>query len=213
MRRWLFCFAFLLALCTPLVKAQNGQAAPAPTAVARETAHPAEAHEEAEAPKTYFGIPGWILKLLNMLTFLGVLGYFLGGPIRKAFDERREKIRVDLVEAKVRRQKADSLADDIDARLAQLERDVASILERAAEDGEKQKKEMIAAGEVEAAKVLVAARSEIDARVKAARSDLAAMAAQMTTDQALALAASSLTDADRKRIFGESLDQVEEIPT
>ena len=58
---------------------------------AHEQAHPNEGHGgEHEAPKTYFGIPGWILKLANMLLFLGVLGWFLGGPIKKALIDRRD---------------------------------------------------------------------------------------------------------------------------
>src|SRR6185369_11888276 len=55
--------------------------------------HPNEAHGEGhEAPKTYFGIPGWILKLANMFVFLGVLGYLIGGPVKRAFAARPTRL-------------------------------------------------------------------------------------------------------------------------
>src|SRR3954468_16994211 len=110
---------------------------------AHETAHPGEAHGgEHEAPKTYFGIPGWILKLANMLLFIGVLAWFLGGPIKKSLGERRAQIQADAQEAKARRAKADQLAADIQARLTQIEADVRAIHERAQAEGEKQKREL-----------------------------------------------------------------------
>ena len=52
---------------------------------AHEQTHPNEAHGgEHEAPKTYFGIPGWILKIVNMILFIGFLVWFAGGPVKTA---------------------------------------------------------------------------------------------------------------------------------
>jgi F-type H+-transporting ATPase subunit b len=209
MKRFTLLLVALLAFANPLLRAQSAEAHGAGT-VAHETAHPAEEHGEG---KTYLGIPAWILKLINMVVFLGVLGYLLAGPVKKSFEERKRVIRADLAEAATRREKADRLAADIAARMSQLEHEVASILERATEEGERQKREMIAAGEHDAERVLAAARSEIDARVKLARTELASMATEMTTDQARAIVTAALTDEDRRKIFGKSMDEIGEMPS
>ena len=92
---------------------------------AHEQTHPNEAHGEGlEAPKKYFGIPGWILKLANMILFFGVLAYFVGGPVKTAFAERSAAIRRAADEARDRREKSDQMASQIQARLSAIESEV-----------------------------------------------------------------------------------------
>jgi len=174
--------------------------------------HPTEAHHagDLEAPKTYFGIPGWLLKLVNMLLFLGVLGWALGGPIKKALTERRAKIQADAEEARARRTKADQLAADIQARLTQIENDVRAIHERAQAEGEKQKRELIAAAEAEAQKILQSARTEVDNRLKRARHELTEYAGELATQRAEQILREKVTDQDRARLFEESVREVAE---
>ncbi|HEV7573698.1 MAG TPA: hypothetical protein VGQ21_19560 [Thermoanaerobaculia bacterium] len=179
--------------------------------VAHEQTHPGEPHgEEHEAPKTYFGIPGWILKLANMILFLGVLGWALGGPIKKALTERRVQIQTDAEEARARRAKADQLAADIQARLTQIENDVRGIQERAQAEGEKQKRELIAAAEAEAQKILQSARNEVDNRLKRARHELTEYAGELATQRAEQILREKVTDNDRERLFDESVREVAE---
>lgn len=178
---------------------------------AHEQTHPNEAHGgELEAPKTYFGIPGWILKLANMLLFLGVLGWALGGPIKKALNDRRVQIQTEAEEARARRVKADQLAADIQARLTQIENDVRAIHERAQAEGEKQKRELIAAAEAEAQKILQSARNEVDNRLKHARHELTEYAGELATQRAEQILREKVTDKDRERLFEESIREVAE---
>lgn len=210
MKRLVIAFAVLFALlATPLRSGTREVPANAP-AHAGQSAHAAtDAHSEGHsAPKTYFGIPAWILKFFNMVLFWGLLGYFIVGPIRRSFSARGERIRSDLKEAESRRRKADQMAGDIQARLAQIEADVAAVLERAEEEGERQKREMIAAAEQEAQKILTTARTEVDARVKAARKELTDYARELSADSARAIIERQLTDEDRRKIFSESVEQL-----
>lgn len=169
------------------------------------------AHGGGHAEKTYLGLPGWFWKFLNLATFIGLLIYLLGGPIGKAFRDRRTQIQEQLAEAKERRGKADRLAGDIDARLHKLEAEIEAILSRAREDGERQKNEMIAAAETEATKILSTARTEVDTRVKLARKELFDLASDLTTERATALLSGSITDSDRQRLFAEGLRDIEEM--
>lgn len=180
--------------------------------VGHELAHPSENHGEGhEAPKTYFGIPGWILKLVNMVVFLGLLVYLLKGPVGSAFADRRNVISSQLREATERRQKADRLAQDIQARLDQIEGEVSAILQRAREEGERQKAELIAAAEAESQKILASARTEVDVRLKAARQELTNYARHLATERAEEIVRGSVTDADRRRLFDESVKNIGEV--
>jgi F-type H+-transporting ATPase subunit b len=178
---------------------------------AHEQTHPNEAHGgELEAPKKYFGIPGWILKLANMILFLGVLAWALGGPIKKALNDRRTQIQTDAEEARARRVKADQLAADIQARLTQIENDVQAIHDRAQAEGERQKRELIAAAEAEAQKILQSAQNEVDNRLKRARHELTEYAGELATQRAEQILREKVTDQDRERLFDESVREVAE---
>ena len=214
-RALLFIFALML---TPIVSsAAEHNPADEPNAVAagaekeaHKVAHPDEDHHggPGHAPKTYFGIPGWIWKLINMVLFFGVLAYLIGGPLKKAMAARGSQIRQEAEEARARRTKADQLAGDIQARLTQIEQEVRSIHERAQIEGERQKRELLAAAEAEAAKILQAARNEVDNRLKHARQELTEYAGELAAERAEAILRERITPEDQKKLFRESVTEV-----
>jgi F-type H+-transporting ATPase subunit b len=165
---------------------------------------------EAEHADTVWGLPSWIWKLLNLVLFAGALLYFIGGPVKNAFAERSAAIRQANDEARERRAKADLMASDIQKRLEQIEQEVRSIRERAEVEGERQKRELIAAAEAEAAKILQSARNEVDARLKTARAELTEYAAELAADRAEAILRERINEADQKKIFQDSLREVGE---
>lgn len=179
---------------------------------AHEAAHPSEAHGEGgEAPKTYFGIPGWVLKLINMIVFIGLLGWWIGKPVKAAFVSRGEQIRKAQEDAQQRRTKADQMAADIQARLTQIENEVRAIRERAEAEGQRQRQELIAAAEAEAAKILQAARNEVDNRLKSARSELTEYAGQLASERAESILKEKITPEDQRKLFDESVREVGEV--
>jgi len=208
-------FALTMVFCAAFAFAQQPQppnaVAHGSEKVAAETAHPEEnAGGEHEGAK-FLGLPSWLWKLVNMLAFFGVLGYFIGTPVKRAIATRREEVQREAEEARQRRAKADDMAAGIQARLTQLEKDIVQIRERAQAEGEKQKREMIAAAEAEAQKILASARGEVDNRIKHARHELTEYAGQLASERAEQLLREKTTDADRQKLFRESLKQVEEV--
>ena len=214
MRRLLL---ILMLLVTPVLLAQvdhsGGSAAHGAESETHDKVHPeegaaagAEHHE-----KTYFGIPGWILKIANMVLFIGVLVWLAGGPVKKAFAERTQAIRTAAVEAQERREKADRMAGDIQARLAAIEAEVRAIHERAATEGERQKRELMTAAEAESQKMLAAARTEVENRLKHARTELTEFAGQLASERAEAILREKITEQDQKKLFQESLQEVGEV--
>ncbi len=170
----------------------------------------AESGDHAEETSTYFGIPSGALKFLNLVVFLVFLGWVLKGPILSYFKERGEKIKADLEESRARQAKADSLAADIQARLDSIENEVASIIDRAKVDGEKQKNEIIAAAKGEAEKILASARGEIDSRVKVARQQLTEYAGELAAQKAHDMLVDAMSETDRRKVFNESVDSLVE---
>jgi F-type H+-transporting ATPase subunit b len=210
MRKLLLVLILMFAAAPLFAQEQPNDVAHGSEKAAHEVAHPNEAHGEGhEAPKTYFGIPGWILKLANMFVFLGVLGYLIGGPVKRAFAARSEQIRRAADEARARREKADQLATDIQSRLGQIEDELRAIRERAEAEGERQKRELIAAAEAEAQKILAAARNEVDNKLKRARHELTEYAGELASARAESLLREKINDKDRHNLFADSVKELE----
>lgn len=213
MKRALFLILILLVALTALGQHTSDATQPNNVAhgsekVSHETAHEAEGpHGELK----FLGLPFWIWKLANMLLFFGLLVWLLKGPIGGAFGMRSEAIRAAAAEARERRAKADQLANDIQKRLAEIENEVKAIHERAQAEGDRQKRELIAAAEAEAQKILQSARNEVDNRLKHARHELTQYAGQLASERAEAILREKITDNDQKKLFEESLRQVSEV--
>lgn len=191
----------------------GASAAHAAEGEAHEVAHPDEHGKAAEEhhEKTYFGIPGWILKIANMALFIGVLVYFVGGPVKKAFAERGEAIRKANQEARERSARAEQMAGEIQARLTAIEGEVRAIHERAQAEGERQKRELMTAAEAESQKILNAARTEVANRLKHARTELTEYAGQLASERAEQILREGINDQDQKKLFQESLREVSEV--
>lgn len=194
---------------------QEGDVAHGAEKAGAKVAHPdqPEAHGggAGHAPAKYWIFPAWLLKLLNVLLFLGALVFFIRKPIAGAMANRSESIRRAAEEAKERRVKADQMAADIQARLSAIEAEVKAIQERAVAEGERQKRELIAAAEVEAQKILQTARNEVDNRLKHARHELTEYAGELAAQRAEQILREKINEDDQKRLFQESLKQVSEV--
>lgn len=176
--------------------------------VGSEAAHPAEEHGAAHEEPRFLGMPAWIFKLINMLLFIGVLGWLIGKPVRSALAERTAGIQRASQEARERHEKADRVATDIQARLAQVEEELRLIRERAEQEGERQKRELIAAAEQESSRILQNARAEVDSQIKHAKGELTEYAGQLASERAEQLLRERITPQDQAKLFKDSLDEV-----
>jgi F0F1-type ATP synthase membrane subunit b/b' len=69
---------------------------------------------------------------------------------------------------------------------------------------------MIAAAQAEAQKILQAARSEVENRIKHARHELTEYAGELASQRAESILREKITDEDRRKLFAESVHDVEE---
>ena len=127
----------------------------------------------------YLNVPGFeFWKFLNLLVFLGVLYYLLRKPVSEAFKARREAIRSELIKAEQEKQAALSRLSEIEARLARLEDEKSSILQRARNEAAADKKRESEAAELEIRRLREQVESELMRLTKQTRSELRRFSAE-----------------------------------
>jgi F-type H+-transporting ATPase subunit b len=139
--------------------------------------------EAAAAP--WWNKPGlefW--KFLNLFIFVFGLAYFLRRPLSEGLRARRESIRRDLMRAQEERNAALAKLEEVEARLARLDAEVASVREQSQREAVEERERIKRATEEETRKLSEQARREIESAGKAARQELR----QYTAGQSVHLA-------------------------
>jgi F0F1-type ATP synthase, subunit b len=91
----------------------------------------------------YLNYPGFeIWKFVNLAIFIAILVYVLKKPLSDAFKAKRDAIRADLIRAEEEKKAALERLTAIEARLAQLESEKQSILDKAKEESEAERRRL-----------------------------------------------------------------------
>ncbi len=158
---------------------------------------------------TFLGLPAWIWMLANLILFFGVLGYYLTPPIARFLEERGRQIREELEEARERRAEASDLQSTLGAKVAELERQIDQLLERAEREGRREHDEVLAQAEREQERLLAQADSEIEHRVQQARQELKDYTAELAARLARERLEDELDAEMRRDLFRRNLDRLE----
>jgi F-type H+-transporting ATPase subunit b len=132
--------------------------------------------------ETWLNYPGVELwKFVNLLIFIVCALYLhrrFGRPLREALRSRSENIKRELQSARDERDQALAALAEVEARLAALDAEVATVNQRAVAEAEGEKLRIKAATEADMAKIREHAKREIESAAKAARHELRRFAAQ-----------------------------------
>jgi F-type H+-transporting ATPase subunit b len=91
----------------------------------------------------YLNYPGFeIWKFVNLAIFIAILVYVLKRPLGDAFKAKRDAIRVELIKAEEEKRAALEHLTAIEARLAQLETEKQTILDKAKEESEAERRRL-----------------------------------------------------------------------
>jgi F-type H+-transporting ATPase subunit b len=91
----------------------------------------------------YFSYPGFeIWKFFNLAIFIAILVYLLKKPLGEAFRAKRDAIRAELIKAEEEKKAALERLTAIEARLAQLETEKQTILDKAKEESEAERRRL-----------------------------------------------------------------------
>jgi len=91
----------------------------------------------------YLNYPGFeIWKFVNLAIFIAILVYVLKRPLGDAFKAKRDAIRAELIRAEEEKKAALERLTAIEARLAQLETEKQTILDKAKEESEAERRRL-----------------------------------------------------------------------
>ena len=144
-----------------------------------------------------FGITFWVLKR------------YAFGPIQKAIDERRERIRQAIDEADRAREESHKLLEEHRALLGQARTDAEAILVEARRVSEAQRERVKEETEVDRQRRLEETRREIEAETRRALEQIRAEVAELTLVAAEKVTRKSLDDADHRRLIEEAVGELD----
>ena len=154
----------------------------------------------------YPGFEAW--KFVNLGLFVCLLVYFLRRPLGEAFRARREGIRRDLMRAQEERDAALAKLEEVEARLARLDDEVATVREQANREAEQERERIKRATEEEARKMREQAQREIESAGKAARQELRHYAAEQSVRLAEQMIRRDMRPEDDVRLVNLEIEEL-----
>lgn len=131
----------------------------------------------AEQAATIFTVGNFVVLAL-------LVGWFMAKSLPKTFRSRNEAIQKHLVEARAASQEANARLSGVEARLGQLDEQIAAIRTQAEKDSALDEQRIKASVEEEKKNILAAAEQEIAAAATNARRQIQQYAAELAIDQA-----------------------------
>lgn len=159
----------------------------------------------SEGSATHLFIPDAVWLPVNLAAFLFLLYWLVGRPMARFLESRREGIAQELHEAQRKLAEAEELRDQVVRRLAEVEREVAELNERAEREGRAEAERIAEQAEAEAARFLRRVDEEVTRRQAEARTMLAQETAALIAELARGILGREVQDADRARVLERSL--------
>lgn len=157
----------------------------------------------------FLGLPRPLWYTVNLLLFLGLLGYLVAKPLNRFFTDRSAEVSRQLVEAQRQQEEAMALRRELDGRVHSLEAEVTALRERLREEADRDRQALDLQGEREAARMVQQVDAEVHRRLLEARELLARDAANLAADLAWELLEREMEPADRERIFQRTLRRLQ----
>lgn len=154
----------------------------------------------------YPGLELW--KFFNLIVFLALGLYFLRWRIREALKSRGEVIKRELANAREERDLALAKLTEVEARIANLDQDVAKVKDRAQAEAEAERQRIRTATGEEIAKIREQAKREIESAGKAARHELRRFAAEESVRLAEAILEREIGAEDDARLTSLSVQEL-----
>jgi F-type H+-transporting ATPase subunit b len=150
-----------------------------------------------------------LYKFINLALLVGTLGFFLRKPLAGFFADRSASIRKGLEEGRKALEVSQTQLKTVEEKLQHLEEEIASFRASAGREMEAERQRLKLAAAAEAEKILQSARAQTEVAVRAAKLELKSYAADQAVELAEEIILRRLDEADRKKLVGEFLAQVE----
>ena len=157
----------------------------------------------------WFNIPGFELwKFINLGLFVAFIIYVAKKPLSDAFKAKREAIRADLIRAEAEKKDAQARLSTAEGKLAQLENDKTSVLDRARNDAEAERTRLVQQTQSDVARISSQADAELARLAGQSRSELRKYAADESVRAAEALIRERIEAGSDARIVRAAIQQI-----
>ena len=154
--------------------------------------------------------PGLMIwTIVCFLLALFVLKRYAFGPIQKAIDDRRDRIRESIEEADRARAEARSLLEEHRKLIAQAKSEAEEILAETRRTADAQRERMRVETEEDRARRLEETKRQIDQATQQALVQIRREVADLSLLAAEKVTRKSLTDADKQRLIDEALSEID----
>lgn len=163
---------------------------------------------DGDQPNEHYVVPviGW--HVFNLALFLGVVFYFARRPVSDEVKNREVNIRKRLTDAARLRDEARQKHEELGARLASFEEEVAQLRSEAAEEARKEEERLIERAEAEAERIREIAERNIREEVVRAQVALRREAVDLAVDLAETTLKNQMQSDDQRRLARQFLDSL-----
>ncbi|MCM1568040.1 MAG: F0F1 ATP synthase subunit B [Roseburia sp.] len=150
------------------------------------------------------------LTIIAVFALLAVMSYFLFNPARKMLNDRKEKIRTELEDARINREEAHSLKDEYEGKLKDVDKEAENILSEARRKGLANEAQMIAQAKEEAARIIERARVEAELEKKKMSDDVKKEIISVASVMAGKVVSASIDTDVQEQLIDETLKEMGE---
>lgn len=157
----------------------------------------------------WWNIPSFeVWRWVNLIIFVTLFVYILRRPVSEAMRARREGIRRDLMRAQEERNAALAKLEEVEARLARLDAEVASVREQSEREAAEERERIRKSTEEETRKLREQAQREIESAGKAARQQLREFAAEQSVRLAEEMIRRDIKPEDDARLVSLRVEEL-----
>lgn len=151
-----------------------------------------------------------VAQLINFAVLLIVLSYFVYKPILRVIDQRRDRVKKSMDDAKHIEERVKKMEAEAQDRRKEMDREAKAFLDQAKEQAEKAKQEIIGSAQKEVDQMLAKGREQLKEEKEKLLSGVEAVVTRVSVGLAEKILEREFKDTDQKRI----LDNVKkDLPT
>lgn len=160
------------------------------------------------SPRTLFE---WAVMLVNFFIIVGVLSYFLFEPISKFLNDRTQRIKNQIDDAKDQNIKAAELRSQYEAKLEAIEQEAAGILKDARTKAKQNEQEIISAARAEADEIRKRSHIEIQLEQERVKDEMKKEMIEVATIMASKFVASSMDDVQQNELINQIINEAGDV--
>lgn len=148
------------------------------------------------------------LTIIAVFALFAIMSYFLFNPARKMLNDRKEKIKGELKDAKSNMEEAHSLREEYESKLKAIDKEAESILSEARKKGLANENQIIAQAKEEAARILERARVEAQLEKQKMSDDVKREIISVASAMAGKVVSASIDEAVQNQLIDETLKEM-----